>query len=88
MSALRCRSRVWLALVAGLGVALVPRMGRATLGEDLVAVSVHDPEPIRLVDALHRRTMADSPAVQAVLQAVTRQPAVVTKVSSSASRAR
>ncbi len=78
-----------LALVAaGLGVALVPRMGRAALGEDLVAVPVHDPEPIRLVDALHRRTMADSPAVQAVLQAVTRQPAVVTKMSSSASRAK
>lgn len=78
-----------LALVAaGLGVALVPRMGRAPLGEDLVAVPVHDPEPIRLVDALHRRTMADSPAVQAVLRAVTRQPAVVTSVSSSASRAK
>jgi DNA-binding transcriptional LysR family regulator len=59
-----------LALVrAGLGVALVPRMGRAPLGDDLVAVPVVDPEPIRLVDALHRRTMADSPAVQAVLAA-------------------
>lgn len=59
-----------LALVrAGLGVALVPRMGRAPLGEDLVAVRVVDPEPVRLVDALHRRTMADSPAVQAVLAA-------------------
>lgn len=60
-----------LALVrAGLGVALVPRMGRAPLGEDLVAVRVLDPEPVRLVDALHRRTMADSPAVQAVLAAL------------------
>lgn len=59
-----------LALVAaGLGVALVPRMGRAALGEDLVAVRVREPEPIRLVDALHRRTMADSPAVAAVLAA-------------------
>lgn len=59
-----------LALVrAGLGVALVPRMGRAALGEDLVAVPVADPEPVRLVDALHRRTMADSPAVRAVLAA-------------------
>lgn len=59
-----------LALVAaGLGVALVPRMGRAPLGEQLVAVPVKDPEPIRLIDALHRRTMADSPAVQAVLRA-------------------
>lgn len=59
-----------LALVAaGLGVALVPRMGRAPLGDQLVAVPVQDPEPIRLIDALHRRTMADSPAVQAVLTA-------------------
>ncbi|GAA1521310.1 LysR family transcriptional regulator [Nocardioides humi] len=59
-----------LALVrAGLGVALVPRMGRAPLGADLVAVPVRDPEPVRLIDALHRRTMADSPAVQAVLAA-------------------
>lgn len=59
-----------LALVAaGLGVALIPRMGRAPLGPDLVAVAVHDPEPVRIVEALHRRTMADSPAVQAVLAA-------------------
>ena len=59
-----------LALVrAGLGVALVPRLGRAPLGDDLVAVPVRDPEPVRLIDALHRRTMADSPAVQAVLGA-------------------
>ncbi|MBU2698357.1 MULTISPECIES: LysR family transcriptional regulator [Pimelobacter] len=62
-----------LALVrAGLGVALVPRMGRAPLGDDLVAVPVAEPEPIRLVDALHRRTMAESPAVQAVLTAFSR----------------
>ncbi|HWI44449.1 MAG TPA: LysR family transcriptional regulator [Nocardioides sp.] len=60
-----------LALVAaGLGVALVPRMGRAPLGADLVAVPVREPEPIRLVDALHRRTMGDSPAVRAVLDAL------------------
>ena len=76
-----------LALVAaGLGVALVPRMGRAPLGTDLVAVPVHDPEPIRLVDALHRRTMADSPAVQAVLAAFAQ--GLETAVPSSASRAK
>lgn len=60
-----------LALVAaGLGVALVPRLGRAPLGPGLAAVAVHDPEPVRIVDALHRRTMADSPAVAAVLTAL------------------
>lgn len=57
-------------VAAGLGVALIPRMGRAPLPADLVAVPVADPEPIRLVDALHRRTMADSPAVRAVLDAL------------------
>jgi len=55
---------------AGLGVALIPRMGRATLGDELVAVPVEDPVPTRDVDALHRRTMADSPAVAAVLEAL------------------
>ncbi|GAB2984406.1 LysR family transcriptional regulator [Nocardioides montaniterrae] len=59
-----------LALVAaGLGVALIPRLGRAALWSDVVAVEVRDPQPIRLIDALHRRTMSDSPAVQAVLAA-------------------
>lgn len=60
-----------LALVAaGLGVALVPRLGRAPLGDDVVAIEVAEPTPTRLVDALHRGTMADSPAVAAVLTAL------------------
>lgn len=60
-----------LALVAaGLGVALIPRLGRAPLGPEVVAVEVADPVPNRLVDALHRRTMADSPAIHAVLEAL------------------
>lgn len=58
-----------LALVrAGLGIALVPRLGRAALGDGLVAVSAHDPVPTRDVIAVHRRSMADSPAVRAVLE--------------------
>ena len=61
-----------LALVgAGLGVALIPRLGRAPLGPDVTAVEVRDPQPVRMIDALHRRTMAASPAVQAVLAAFT-----------------
>jgi DNA-binding transcriptional LysR family regulator len=61
-----------LALVAaGLGVALIPRLGRAPLGPDVVAVEVRDPAPVRLIDALHRRTMGESPAVRAVLEAFT-----------------
>jgi DNA-binding transcriptional LysR family regulator len=57
-----------LALVrAGLGIALVPQLGRQPLGDELVAVPAHDPEPTRDVIAVHRRSMADSPAVRAVL---------------------
>jgi DNA-binding transcriptional LysR family regulator len=60
-----------LALVrAGLGIALVPRLGREPLTEDLVALPAHDPVPIRDVVAVHRRSMSDSPALQAVVAAL------------------
>ena len=60
-----------LALVrAGLGIALVPRLGRQPLGADLVGVPAHDPEPTRDVIAVHRRSMAESPAIKAVLRAL------------------
>lgn len=55
---------------AGLGIALVPRLGRQPLGADLVAVPAHDPVPTRSVLALHRRSMSASPAVAAVLSAL------------------
>jgi DNA-binding transcriptional LysR family regulator len=62
-----------LALVrAGLGIALVPRLGRQPLGDELVAVPAHDPEPTRDVIAVHRRSMAASPAVLAVLAGLSR----------------
>jgi DNA-binding transcriptional LysR family regulator len=57
-----------LALVeAGLGIALVPRLGRQSLADDLVALLVHDPVPTREIVAVHRRSMTGSPAVAAVL---------------------
>jgi DNA-binding transcriptional LysR family regulator len=60
-----------LALVrAGLGIALVPRLGRQPLGDELVAVPAHDPEPTRDVIAVHRRSMAESPAINAVLESL------------------
>jgi DNA-binding transcriptional LysR family regulator len=63
-----------LALVrAGLGVALIPRLGRAPLGPDLVAVVVDDPVPSREIVALHRASMSDSPAIAALLAALTRE---------------
>ena len=57
-----------LALVrAELGIALVPRLGRQPLGDDLAAVPARDPVSTRDVIAVHRRSMTDSPAVRAVL---------------------
>ena len=63
-----------LALVrAGLGIALIPRLGRAPLGPDLVAVAVDDPVPSREIVALHRASMSDSPAIAALLAALARE---------------
>ncbi len=60
-----------LALVAaGLGIALVPRLGRSPLGEDVVAVAAHRPTPTRELMVLHRASMTDSPAVRAVVAAL------------------
>jgi DNA-binding transcriptional LysR family regulator len=62
-----------LALVrAGLGIALIPRLGRQPLGEGLVGVAAHDPVPTRDIVAVHRRSMAASPAVGAVLTELAR----------------
>jgi len=55
---------------AGLGVALVPRMGRPELHPDLVAIPTVRPASTRGVSAVHRRSQADSPALQVVLDAV------------------
>lgn len=60
-----------LALVrAGLGIALVPRLGRSPLGPELVALGVSDPEPTRDVIAVHRRSLSESPAIRALLAAL------------------
>lgn len=60
-----------LALVgAGLGIALVPRLGRSPLSDEVVAVAAHRPVPTREVMVVHRSSMSDSPAVTAVLAAL------------------
>ncbi|PUA80352.1 LysR family transcriptional regulator [Nocardioides currus] len=60
-----------LALVgAGLGIALIPRLGRAPLSDDVVTVAVHDPVPTREITVLHRASMVDSPAVRSVVDAL------------------
>jgi DNA-binding transcriptional LysR family regulator len=64
-----------LALVrAGLGIALIPRLGRSPLGDDLMAVPVADPVPSREILALHRASMRDSPAIRALLDALAGRP--------------
>ncbi|MBC2932175.1 LysR family transcriptional regulator [Nocardioides sp. zg-1228] len=60
-----------LALVgAGLGIALVPRLGRSALPDDVVAVAAHRPVPSREITVVHRASMAESPAVRAVVDAL------------------
>jgi DNA-binding transcriptional LysR family regulator len=60
-----------LALVsAGLGIALVPRLGRAPLPANTVAVRVHDPVPARESIVLWRRSQGRSPAVRALVDAL------------------
>lgn len=65
-----------LALVgAGLGIALVPRLGRGTLSDDVVAVAAHRPTPTREITVVHRASMAGSPAVSSVVDALRARPA-------------
>jgi len=57
-----------LALVAaGLGIALVPRLGRSPLPEGTCAIAVTDPVPEREVLAVWRRSQGRSPAVRALV---------------------
>lgn len=57
-------------VAAGLGIALVPRLGRAPLPPTVHPVQVREPSPWREISVVHRRTMVDSPAVQVVLDAL------------------
>lgn len=66
---------------AGVGVALVPRLGRGPLPAGVVAVEVRDPVPTRQLQVVHRRTQRADPAVRhlrervAALAAPVRGPA-------------
>jgi DNA-binding transcriptional LysR family regulator len=61
-----------LALVsAGLGIALIPRLGRGPLPADTRAVRVTDPVPERETLAIWRHSQDRSPAVQAIVAALT-----------------
>jgi DNA-binding transcriptional LysR family regulator len=58
---------------AGLAVALVPRLGRSPLPGAVVAVPVRDPVPTRQVLVLRRATMASSPALEHIAEALVAQ---------------
>jgi DNA-binding transcriptional LysR family regulator len=55
---------------AGLGIALVPRLGRSPLSADVHAVRVKDPVPEREVLAVWRRSQGRSPAIRALVAAL------------------
>jgi DNA-binding transcriptional LysR family regulator len=60
-----------LALVAaGLGIALVPSLGRGPLPENTRAVPVRDPVPEREVIAVWRASQGSSPAIRAIVAAL------------------
>lgn len=60
-----------LALVAaGLGIALVPHMGRSELPDGTVTVNVTDPVPEREVIAVWRRSQGSSPAIRTMIDAI------------------
>ena len=64
-----------LALVsAGLGIALIPRLGRGPLPDGLRAVRVHDPVPSREAIVLWRRSQGRSPAVHALVASLEGPP--------------
>ncbi len=57
---------------AGLGIALIPRLGRAKLPVGVVAVPAIDPVPTRTLSAVYRRSMSTHPAVRVVVDSLTR----------------
>jgi len=50
-------------VAAGAAVSLLPRLGRGTLPDGVVAVPVVEPVPVRTVGLVWRASMAESPAV-------------------------
>lgn len=78
-----------IALVAsGLAVALVPRMGRTSLPNGVVAVPVRDPVPTRQIFVIRRATMASSVALQRITDEIAHVAASVLAPPSRATSAR
>ncbi|ALG13787.1 LysR family transcriptional regulator [Kibdelosporangium phytohabitans] len=66
-------------VAAGLGVALIPRLGLDATHLGVVAKRVRRPEPVREIYAAIRDSSAQDPAVQAFLTALTEVTARITK---------
>ncbi len=57
-------------VAAGLGVALIPRLGLGSRHPDVVVRVVRDPEPVRTIHAAVRETAPPQPALRALLRAL------------------
>ncbi|MFI6461802.1 LysR family transcriptional regulator [Streptomyces sp. NPDC050528] len=57
-------------VAAGLGVALIPRLGLGSHHPDVVVRVVRDPEPMRTIHAAVRETAPPQPALEAFLRAL------------------
>lgn len=55
---------------AGLGIALIPRLGRGPLPDGVLAVPVRNPVPVREALAVWRKSQGRSPAVRAIVEAL------------------
>jgi DNA-binding transcriptional LysR family regulator len=57
-------------VAAGLGVALIPRLGLGSRHPEVVVRAVRDPEPVRAIHAAVRETAPPQPALRAFLRAL------------------
>ena len=60
-------------VAAGLGIALIPQLGRGPLPEGTTTIRVTDPVPTREALAVWRRSQGRSPAVRAIVDALANQ---------------
>lgn len=55
---------------AGLGIALIPRLGRGELPSGIVSIQMKDPVPSRTISLIHRRSATSSPITELLLAAL------------------
>ena len=57
-------------MAAGLGIGLMPRLGLRTPHPGVVVRPVRNPEPVRMISAVARRTTLEQPALRGLLDAL------------------